>query len=233
MSDQTNNLVNGEVRGPVVQVGTNTGVVNVHHGPGQPPPGGSGGSVAVPAQGPWYFVMGWRMGDRLSLVPLPDRERAAWEELVEAMLAVGFGEAEFAAVPEAARRLVEEVSRDGADRGVALNAYTDAVDALQRRIERRAGQDELVWFTIGRLVTEIRTFRTLDELGIAEPAARPAERIGEAMATLSGLVARVSLPGAVVVVLERFLAAVVDGVGLEALYDRAEAVRRVCAAGVG
>ncbi|MFD7656285.1 hypothetical protein ACFV4N_20135 [Actinosynnema sp. NPDC059797] len=228
----------GQVHGNAVQIGAATGGVHVYQGPVDPPPRHPSTSGTVPAHGPWYFVMGWSLGDRLSLMPGHGSQSVTWRELVEAMSAVGFTEADFAAASAATRQLAEQLSPDRdrplsqADRDAVVTTHINAFHDLQRRIERRADHHEHMWFTIGHLTTDIRKSRTLHDKGYTEPTGRFSGPVLQSHNTLTRLAAAADLPPTVQVMIELFLAAVAEEAELEEIYDRADAVHRACTAGL-
>ncbi|KOX19268.1 hypothetical protein ADK67_33980 [Saccharothrix sp. NRRL B-16348] len=208
-----------------MQAGTITGNVHVYPGPGP--------SEAPSAHRGQYFTLGWTLGDQLPLMPGHAHEHITWSTFVEALLAVGFTQPEVATVLATKQQLSPDRSESSgrADRSVVLEAYAGALDDLHRQIERRADQDQHVWFMIGKLTGEIRMSRTFDEHGYTESTGRYSGSVYEAHATLASLVASVDLPPTARVALDGFLAAVENGVELKDLYNRADAVQRACTIG--
>jgi hypothetical protein len=231
MTEQLHNVASGEVYGGLVQAGYISGNLNIHLPPSPP---SSTHTVTGAANSPWYFIIGWNMGNRLSLLPLDKEGRTARDELVEALAAIGLAWEEFAPVLTTGHQLVDPPPPDPHGKNLAIRAYTGALDDLQRRVEQQANRDELAWFMLGRLVVEIRTYRVLDHQFAANPdGSEPRDlshSVYAAQIMLRGVAETVKLPSAVEALLDRFLDTLARDATLLELFDRSEELKHACQA---
>ncbi|MEU7525963.1 hypothetical protein AB0A74_09535 [Saccharothrix sp. NPDC042600] len=199
-----------------------------------PSPPSSAQTLTGAANSPWYFLIGWNMGDRLSLLPLSKEGRTARDELVEALTGIGLAWEEFAPVLTTGHQLVDPPPPDRHGKDLAIRAYTGALDHLQRRVEQQANRDELAWFLLGRLVVEIRTHRVLDHQFASNPdGSEPrdlSQSVDAARIMLRGVAETVKLPSAVEALLDRFLDTLGRDATLLELFDRSEELKHACQA---
>jgi hypothetical protein len=222
-------VFSGALAGAFVQAGYITGGVHIHI---PPTPPSSGQTLTTPANRPWYFTIGWHMGNRFSLLPLPDDDHTSWNELVEALVGIGLMREEFDTVPITGGQLVNPPPPDQYGKNVAIKAYSEALSDLQQRVEERANRDELAWFLLGRLVVDIRTNRALDRWIAADPdgteSRNPCDSTHAAEVLLKGLAEEVKFPFVVATLLDHFLEALTNDTGVGELFSRSEELKYTC-----